>query len=125
MILKTEDFKNFAEANSIELSEIELPRKGDEEVSIQEIKSNLLIFSDVFIVFFNKFRKDFSNYKEAKAFIQEIEKIALELINLKSYKYREIQFGIGAVTKRITVYVQSKYFIMQDFFDLCEEIYLK
>lgn len=121
--MNSEELKTYLESNNIEIKTIEFPKKGDEEMTPEQVKADPLALSDMFISLFNQFRRDFSGNNNLKKEIGEKKKIAVELVGLKSYKFKDINFGKSSSVFRLTNYVKENYFEIVDFFDLCLEVY--
>jgi len=137
----SEQLTNYLDEKNITKKTIDLPKKGEEEITLQCVKSDPILFSDMFIVLFSEFRKNFKNFdssdddeesrekkEEVKKLVSELiaknEKICQELLQLKSYTLRKIDFGKGKAIRILNNYVNDNFFEMNDFFDLCAEVYL-
>jgi hypothetical protein len=118
------ELKEYLSENNIE-SNIDLPKKEDDDYTIQEIRKDPIIFSDLFLTFFNQFRKDFCDNSKVKTLIEKNKKYAIELVKLKSYKFSSVNFGKADAIRRLINYVNTNFYEMQEFFDLCVEVYLE
>lgn len=135
------ELKEYLDEKSISTKEIELPKNKDEELTLQQVKANPVLFSDFFIVVFSEFRRNFKNFdssdedkeeykkkleikKLVDKLIQDNEKICRELLDLKSYTLRKIDYGKGKAIRLLNNYVNLNYFEMNDFVDICAEVYL-
>lgn len=135
------ELKEYLDENNISVKEIELPKIKDEELTLQQVKADPVLFSDFFIVVFSEFRRNFKNFdsndedeeeqekklevkKLVDKLIEDNEKICKELLELKSYTLRKIDYGKGKAIRLLNNYVNLNYFEMNDFVDICAEVYL-
>jgi hypothetical protein len=122
-----EFLKDYIDESGMEIKEIELPKKGEDELSLHQIKADPILFGELFLVFYNEFRKNFKECgnKEINNLLMKYQGYALRLVELSSYKFRSIDYGKGMAQRVLIGYIQERYFELQDFFDICAGVYLE
>jgi hypothetical protein len=121
-----EFLREYLEENQISPEKINLPKDNqNKRKDMQSIKQDPLLFSDLFIVFYNEFRRQFKDCTnlEVRKILEVNGEIVMRLIDLKSYRFRKIDYGRGLAERVLIGYTQERYFDIMDFLDLCMEVY--
>lgn len=108
--------KDYIEDNDIEKPSIE-------EDDFTEAKKDFIKLSELYVNYFNQFRKDFKNLKNAERIIESNLFIASELISLTLDYNNGKSFSSVRIKEEIKSYVKSKYYNILDFIDLYIEVY--
>lgn len=95
-----------------------------DDKKIHEIKSNLISFINLYCDFFNSF---YSNFKESKILevinLIEVNKKINRKLNLIRLDYKPNKFEEARYKLRLQSFLEENFDEIDDFFDLCLEIY--
>jgi len=113
--------KKYIDDNDLDIEEIDLKDRN-----IDEIKADLILFSDYVLLSFNKISETFKLYQEKQIveFLDENKKHFKELLNLSiEYKEHYDKFGESRSKKKLINYIKDNYFKLNEFLDICLEIF--
>ena len=110
-----EILKQYLEENELDFEEVDL---GDK--TLDEIKSDFILFSNFFIKYFNNFYKTFKGYKEAEKFIGLNKNHFLEILKLNT-QYNNCSSNVVKYNKKshLVDYIKENYLELNEFIDVC------
>ena len=114
-----EELKKYLDESELELEEVDLGEK-----TIDDIKADLVLFSDYYLRFFNNFYKVFKDCtdKQVVEFINKNKKHFLEVLKLNNAHKQKIENNIYCnsiqVKKELIQYIENNYFDISEFVDV-------
>lgn len=112
-----EDLKSKVQENDLDVIEL----KEDETLDL--IKLNTSRLSEIYVAWYNLFRKVFKETEEVKEILNKNEPLVKEIVELSCYKFDKSEFSRAMNEDALKNYVNEHYFDIIDFVDLCLEVW--
>lgn len=112
-----EDLKSKIQEVDVEAIELK-----DEE-TLDLVKLNISRLSEVYVAWYNLFRKVFKETEEVKEILSKNEPLVKEIVELSCYKFDKSEFSRAMNEDALKNYVNNHYFDIIDFIDLCLEVW--
>lgn len=112
--------QSYIEEEAISHEEVDIGEK-----TLDDIKSDFIELSKYFVLIFNEFRYNFIDFddKEISNMINELKVISLEVVLLNQSVDSKMSYGKFEAKENLTDYIQSKYYLIIDFFNLYNEVF--